>query len=156
MGQILNFPLSPRPPIYTPPPPRRLTSQGEPAGKNKRASEGAEESATVAATAAGVKIETGDAADAALKAEAAAAVVKEEQQDAEELDEDGATKLVLSGARASLPGQKRRKRAVDVVRICKTGQKAVYMGKAVAYQPNGLNGPICMILLTLCHWIAFN
>ncbi|CAB1099929.1 unnamed protein product [Ectocarpus sp. CCAP 1310/34] len=47
-------------------------------------------------------------------AEAAAVSVKPEAALEGDLDDEGATKLVLSGARAALPGQK-RKRAVDVV-----------------------------------------
>ncbi|CAN0182150.1 unnamed protein product [Ectocarpus sp. 4 AP-2014] len=50
------------------------------------------------------------------EAEAAAVSVKPEAVLEGDLDDEGATKLVLSGARAALPGQK-RKRAVDVVRM---------------------------------------
>lgn len=58
------------------------------------------------------------AAAAAAKAEdlAPAATVKTEAPEGE-LDEGGATRLVLSGARAALPGQT-RKRAIDVVSWC--------------------------------------
>ena len=62
-----------------------------------------EEVAAEAAAAAGV-VKTEDLGPAAVKAEALEG----------ELDEGGATRLVLSGARAALPGQT-RKRAIDVV-----------------------------------------
>lgn len=54
------------------------------------------------------------AAAAAVKTEA---TLEGDREGEEDLGEEDATRLVLSGARAALPGGQKRKRAIDVVSV---------------------------------------
>lgn len=89
------------------PPSTPLSTTPHPRNKASKISAAKEEAAAAAAGAAPVAAAADVKTEAALQGDAA------EEGDLD--GEEGATRLVLSGARGALPGGQKRKRAVDVV-----------------------------------------